>query len=366
MLDWAITDDVRLRGGYQRAVRAPNITELYTPQQFGLVGLNDPCATASGTGTPAASLAACQNTGMTATQYGHTTSCSAAQCSGLGGGNTHLKPEEANTYTYGVVFTPTFLRGFTATVDYFDITIANKIGSVPASASLETCLANGASPLCANIKRDPLNGEITDGGYIVTALANIGTFHTKGIDYEANYHIDLAQMGLGDHGSLVFHDVGTILTLYQNTSIQGVTAPYDCAGYFGTTCGTPNPKLRNVFRATWVTPWNASFSVQWRYFGAVNLDLDSTNVALNPGGPIGDTVEPRIPAYNWIDLSGTWKFHDGYNLRFGVSNVFDKDPPILDSSNIGIASPPFGNGNTYPQVYDTLGRTFFVGITADF
>jgi outer membrane receptor protein involved in Fe transport len=53
-------------------------------------------------------------------------------------------------------------------------------------------------------------------------------------------------------------------------------------------------------------------------------------------------------------------------MHAGVNNVFDKDPPIVDSNSFGISAPAFGNGNTYPQVYDSLGRTIFIGITADF
>jgi outer membrane receptor protein involved in Fe transport len=153
--------------------------------------------------------------------------------------------------------------------------------------------------------------------------------------------------------------------MYEHEPVMGYGS-YDCAGLYGVTCGTPNPKLRNVFRATWVSPWNLTLSMQWRYFGAVSLDLNSPNPLLNGGLPVFDGFDKRIPAYNWIDLSGTYKIKDGYTLRFGVNNVFDKDPPIVDSSNLGIAGPPFGNGNTFPQVYDAVGRTFFMGITADF
>ncbi|MGF2526099.1 hypothetical protein ACQUW0_27720, partial [Ralstonia pseudosolanacearum] len=76
--------------------------------------------------------------------------------------------------------------------------------------------------------------------------------------------------------------------------------------------------------------------------------------------------DASIPAYNWIDLSGTWKVRDGLTFRAGVNNVFDKDPPILDSNNYPISGSPFGNGNTFPGTYDYLGRTIFVGLTADF
>src|SRR3569833_2675893 len=114
--DWQVIDDVRFRGSFQRAVRAPNINDLFTPQAVGLFGGQDPCAGAA----PTASLAACQNMGVTAAQYHNIIQCPAAQCNGLFGGNPNLKPEESDTRSYGVVFTPTFIKGFSATVDYFD------------------------------------------------------------------------------------------------------------------------------------------------------------------------------------------------------------------------------------------------------
>ena len=86
--------------------------------------------------------------------------------------------------------------------------------------------------------------------------------------------------------------------------------------------------------------------------------------AYGPG--VNNRIDSKIKAYNYFDLAGTWTVRDGTTLRFGVNNVFDKDPPIVDTNNFGVSSPPFGNGNTFPGVYDSLGRTFFVGITADF
>ncbi len=363
-LDWQIIDDIRLRGSYQHAVRAPNVTELFTPVQFGLFGGQDPCAGA----TPTPTAAQCQRTGLPTSGpggYGSVSKCSAAQCTLQFGGNPNLKPEDSNTYSYGVVFTPTFLRGFTATVDYFDITVSNQIHGIPANTSVSNCIATGDPVFCSNIHRSAVTGEISGDGYVSGILVNNGRLHTTGVDYEVNYKINLSDMGMGDHGSLVFHDVGTVLNKFTQEPVMGFGV-YDCAGLYGVTCGTPNPKLRNVFRATWISPWNVTLSAQWRYFGSVKLDLNDSNPLLNGGLPVVDNFEGKIKAYNWLDLSGTWKVKDGYTLRFGVNNVFDKDPPIIEGSNLGIAGPPFGNGNTFPQTYDTLGRTFFVGLTADF
>jgi outer membrane receptor protein involved in Fe transport len=363
-LDWQIVDDIRLRTSFQRAVRAPNVSELFRPDTFQLFGGQDPCAGP----TPSATLLQCEATGLSPGKYGsNSLQCSSAQCAQLAGGNPHLRPEESNTVSFGLVFTPTFLHGFTATVDYFDITVNNLIGGISPKVSLADCIATGSSgtgnPLfCDAIHRNAA-GSIQGSGYISAVDVNEGSLRTKGVDWEINYKRSLADMGMGDHGSLGLNWVGTYLENLITTPVPGFGS-YDCAGLYGTTCGTPTPHWRSKMRLTWVTPWNASFSLGWRYFGDVNLDQ---NVASNPllVGP-HDSADAHIPAYSWFDLSGTWKVKDGYTLRFGVNNIFDKDPPIVDTSNIGVSSPPFGNGNTFPQVYDTLGRTFFIGLTADF
>ena len=70
-----------------------------------------------------------------------------------------------------------------------------------------------------------------------------------------------------------------------------------------------------------------------------------------------------ISAFDYFDLAVGWNVREGISLHAGVNNIFDKDPPILDTNNIGISWPPFGNANTFPQVYDSLGRVIFVNAT---
>ena len=93
----------------------------------------------------------------------------------------------------------------------------------------------------------------------------------------------------------------------------------------------------------------------------VSFDANTTNPIV--GGPFGDAADATIPAFNYFDVAGNWTVREGVQIHLGVNNVFDKDPPTLDSNYVGVASPPFGNGNTYPQVYDALGRFLFVGAT---
>jgi len=289
-----------------------------------------------------------------------------------------LVPERSDTRSVGVVLTPTFLSGFTATIDYFAIKVA---GYMPANGEtglnpntiLAACYGSAATAAsqgfaCSLVFRDPTLHTIHNQlfGFVQDVATNAGAMRTKGFDFEANYQVDLDDW-VGPYGSLAFNFVGTKLDTLQFTPIPGFQS-YDCTGLYGVTCGTPAPDWRHKLRLTWTTPWDFDFSVAWRHMSSVGLDLNTSNALLNgvcgtSGFPCPDLVDGHIPAYDYVDLAVNWNVREGISLHAGVNNLFDKDPPVLDSNNYGISAPPFGNGNTYPQVYDSLGRTVFVGAT---
>ena len=316
----------------------------------------------------------CQNTGLVnfgtggpGDKYGSILPCPANQCNQLTSGNINLVPEKSDTQSFGIVLTPTFLDGFTATIDYFDIKVNKTVGNYGA-AFLMTACSNGNLAACSLVKRDPVTGFIwTPNGYVENPSNNLGFLQTKGMDFEANYQADMDDWGMTGWGSLGMNFVGTWTEHLTTEPIPpgnpffSQPATYDCAGLFGLTCGTPVPKWRHKLRVTWSTPWDGvDLSVAWRYMSGVKFDGNTT--VLNAGFPCGcvDQVDNSISAFNYFDLAGSWAVREGVSLRAGVNNVFDKGPPILSS---GVAFPPFGNGNTYPQVYDGMGRVFFVGGT---
>jgi outer membrane receptor protein involved in Fe transport len=357
--DWQIVSDVKLRGGYNRAARAPNTFELFNEDTVALTtGFDDHCSGA----TPVASLAACERTGVTPAQYGHIVDCPAAQCSQLTGGNVALQPEKADTYTWGIVFTPTMLPNFTFTMDYFTINIADAISDVgvPANISLAQCLA-GPSPLCANIHRGPGGVIFGQNGFIDATDINAARVTTDGIDFTSGYKHDLDFIGAGDLGSMVFNFTGTYTASSTTTPFPGAGS-FDCAGLFGVTCGEPTPTWRHVVRATWISPWDVNLSLNWRHLSGVSFDGNSSNPLLNIQ-PF-NTVTENISSFDYFDLSGTWQVRNNLEIRAGINNLFDRDPPIVDAN---IAGPGiFGNANTFPGVYDALGREFFVGATMKF
>ncbi len=149
-VEWAPIQDVRFRTSYQRAVRAPNVSELFSPQAIGLDFTADPCAgPAVGGLVNGFTQAQCAQTGVSAAQFGHINSNPSNQYNGLLGGNPSLQPEISTTKSLGVVFRPHFLPNFTASVDYFQIGIAGDIATVGGGIILQQCLTGGSPLYCA-------------------------------------------------------------------------------------------------------------------------------------------------------------------------------------------------------------------------
>jgi outer membrane receptor protein involved in Fe transport len=356
--DWAPTEDIRFRGSFQHAVRAANVVELFTAQGFNLFDMgDDPCG-ADDAEDGTASAAACIGTNpwqVTAGQYGSAgLNSPAGQYNFLQGGNTFLQPEEADTYTVGFVFTPRFLPGLNVSLDYFNIEVENLISTVGAVNTLTDCYDNGNLASCALIQRNPGTGQLWIGaGNVIDLNTNIGGLVTSGYDINANYSMDIGAMG-----GLSFQLIGTLMDELITDPGAGQD-PYECVGFFGTVCsagtaGAPTPEWRHRFRVSWDTPWDLSFSGTWRHFGEVTR-ITGANTPAPTGLP-----DSAWDSQDYFDLAGNWQVYENTNIRFGMNNVFDSDPPL--SAAVGTT----GNGNTFPQTYDALGRWIFVGATVDF
>ena len=357
--DYAPIEDIRFRASYSRAVRAPNVIELFAAQGFGLFDADrDPCDAT--TGAVAANCVGTARHQVTSTQStSGALDSPAGQYNLLGGGNPNLNPEEADTYTYGVVWTPSFVPGFNLSVDYFDIQVDGLVSSVGALNTLNLCYGQNDAAACGRITRNA-GGQLWVGTGVVQDLNNnIGGLATTGIDFNANYAFDWEDLGVANLGSVQLSFVGTLLNeLITDTGLGTASSVYDCAGFYANQCGTPNPEYRHRARATWLTPWDMDLSATWRHYGEVELAvLNATTGTLNNGGT---RLDRYFDAENYLDLAATWQVMDTVTLRAGVNNVLDDNPQL--SYSVGTT----GNGNTYPQVYDSLGRYFFFGVTANF
>ena len=139
--------------------------------------------------------------------------------------------------------------------------------------------------------------------------------------------------------------------------MPGFKRPNSCRKKFR---GSLSPSNVGVI---WSTPWRVDAGLRWRYFDSVSVDATSGNPSLANNITVEPVITP-LGARNYIDLFASWQIDKNWLVRVGVNNVLDKDPPITSgtAADAGI----FGNGNTFPTVYDSLGRLFFLNITAKF
>jgi iron complex outermembrane recepter protein len=361
--EFAPVRDIRFRGAYNRAVRAPNIQELFAPQTVALDGATDPCSAGDrqDAGLPGAigpTDFGCLAQGMVVGQS--TPSNPAAQYNGFLGGNPDLEPEIATTKTVGAVIQPRFIPRLALTVDWYDIKIKGAIQGFGADAILTNCVNNATATFtpasCALIQRNPAGSLwLSSSGFVTDLPHNVGGVETRGVDGSVAY-----SHRLGALGNLSASFVGTWVDKYLVN--DGLNPEYDCAGLYGATCGNPLPHWRHKLRATLQMPNGIGISAQWRYVGKVKHERNSNDEVLNGTPPV---LSNHVSAQSYFDLAGTFTVGDHYNFRLGVNNILDKNPPLFTSS-AGSCAAVFCNGNTYPGVYDVLGRYIYAGATLNF
>lgn len=346
---WTIDSGVTLRASFQRAIRGPNVRERFLPQGFNLFDMpSDPCGGPVTNGRTAAgrTFEECARSGVTATQFGNIADSPAQQYNFLQGGNPDLAAEEADTYSFGLVWTPRFVQGVHFSVDYYSIRIKKGISRLNPQFILNECL-DGDVVQCAKVRRGQggdlwVGSDVDRSGHIVSLLDNLAIEKVQGYDVTALYDLDA-----GEWGRLNFNDILSVTATWDQQELAGAPT-VDCVGKWGLTCGSPTPDLRNNLRVTWITPWGIRPSLMWRYVSGVEALSD-----------IGVDLGER----HYIDLAAIWDFADDASLRVGINNLFDREPPVAGQQ----AGPSIaGNGGTFPGLYDVLGRYVFIGLTASF
>lgn len=339
--EWAINDQFRIRGNYNRAVRAPNIGELFAPVGENFPGAVDPC---SANGNPSAAVSAiCAATGVPTGQIGSAViNTVSGQVQTLSGGNDSLSVEKADTYTVGFVVQPAAIEGLSLSVDYYDITINDAIAQFGGGANnvLNVCYndttAGGVGSAFCNAITRASDGSID---FISLQSQNVASIDVSGVDIAADYRFDL-----GDKGSLGLNYLGTYNIKNDFTAFAGADV-ITCAGEFGTTCGEPDPSYRHRVTSNW-NKGSVGVQLGWRMIGGVDDDAPGTN-----------TVD-SISARHYFDLSSTWDISDQFALTIGSNNVLDKEPPVIGDND--------EQANTYPASYDVFGRTFFANLKTRF
>jgi len=350
---WAPSDLLKFRLGFARAVRAPNVQDLYAPQSLGLNGSVDPCA-----GTdPSLTLEQCLNTGVTAAQYGNILESPAGQYNTWDGGNPLLDQETADTLTAGIVITPPSVAGLSVALDYYDIQIEDGIQAPNADDVLMACATTADPYVCSLIHRDVAGTLwLFTSGYTVSIADNIGTLYGEGIDLNYSWLI-----GLGDAGFLNTSLTGTYMLANR---LKTPLYDYDCVGYFGDQCQPyPTPEWRHLARISWETNFDMVFSLGWRYIDAVRNDDASDDTDMSTPGAaeywaINGALE--IGATNYFDLAWTWNFGEHYEIILGCQNILDEEPQMIADNTY------WDYGTGFYGFYDPFGRTLHAAMHFNF
>ena len=399
-LSWEPTRGIKFRGVYQRAVRAPNIAELFSPVNTGLSSLAiDPCRGANPVNN-ANLRAVCLAQGAPLASIGSIANPTASQPAATTSGGLYLRPETSNSLTLGVVVQPPMLPGFSLTVDYYNIYIKDAISQQSTGDLVSSCFgdnngstANVSNPTCALFGRNPVTGALdgdpaTTKGLIL-ATSNSGRILTDGIDLGANYRRDLgfAKLILSFNGNWTrrsqFQAIapGSVIPVgYPNAGRPiPASAVRECVGLYSPNCGSPGsagpvstpgsiqPKFSWNQRTT-LSFDKIDLSVLWRHINPVDAEQGNLgqifNGTIGSGALAGGTYNfAHINAYNYFDLATRFQVGDNFTFTFTVQNMFNLQPPVVGST---IGSTGFNSGNTYPSTYDALGRRFAAGVTLKF
>lgn len=365
---WEPFRGLRFRGGYERAVRAPNIGEIFQPQttNFAIIGLpgsfgsGDPCdingAYLRGAGA-AGVRALCLAQGVPNLLIDQYTSAQQA-IRVRQAGNPALKEETADTFSVGAVITPKFssslFHDFSLSVDYYSINLKDAVGNITSNISLARCFnSDGVSNpnydpanfFCSLTVRDGNTGTIFETQEL---KFNLGGYKTSGIDIQASWRTDLEAFGLGaNSGTLAFNFVGSYLDTFKIKSLPG--DPYlDYAGTIGNGQIDPVAISRPKFKSTVdvnYTIGDFRAGMRWRLIGK---QRNAANVGTN-GTAVG------VEAVSYFDLNAGIKVSEMFDLWGTINNLTDRIPPVYPSA-----------GSTDLATYDAIGRRYTVGIKARF
>lgn len=301
-------NDLLLRATRSRDIRSPGIGELFAVRSINIGPLNDQ-------DNPVARKAA--NAAYNPTPSTVTT---------FTGGNPDLVPEVSYTTSIGATYSPSYLRGFSASVDYYRIKISGAITALNGTSLTLACF-RGSTAACDRITRDSTGTVIQ----VAANQQNIASFETSGLDMEASY---VARLAAG--GSIRLRALATYVDkLVFDTGLTRV----ETAGDVGDSVLRATPKWRGTLSATYDDA-NVGFDIRARYIDGGNFDRTRTTLINN-----------RISSRTYVDLGVRFKVDDRFVLFGNVNNVFDRDPPLITVNS---------------TLYDVVGRYVTVGARVDF
>jgi iron complex outermembrane receptor protein len=369
LIDWSVNDNLRFRGGYQLANRAPNTAELYLGSSTSVVGFagGDPCLsnTFNTWGNVASNpnraqvVALCnlinEKSGFPNTPYKQNPNAIVGPFAftfqaelAIASGNPNLRNEEAETLTLGFVldspFTGLFERA-TLALDWYQIEIADAIAQADSWSAYAKCFnQDGTNPSYAYVPSCELIARDQDGyrATVITPYQNLGGIETSGIDVQLNWGFD----ALG--GSLNLSSVVNFLDYYRNQ--QSITAPW--IDHTGTLSAGGQYDYRMLNTLTYMRD---SWSVGVRH----NFlpEVEAFVYATNPATPV-----QGADSYHNFAAFGSYTVNDNLSLRAGIDNLLDQDPEIV-GYNPGVTN---ARGATSPAFYDPIGRRYYIAVEMNF
>ncbi len=353
---WAPIDAVKFRASDALAVRAPNIGELFAPNQNLFAFVNDPCDTQNvnlGTSFRPGNCQAIEDALLGPGVYNPAIPADSSLATGASiatvvGGNTALKAETARTLTVGIVIQPTdWVPNFTFSADYYRVNIVNAIQPLSAQTIANECvdLSTIANPFCAAITRTaaaPIPGALTQ---IRAQEINVASVSTAGVDFQANYSVQTSDWFGTNYGDLNFHLIGNWLDHLTFQSLAN-EAPVQGAGTVGGGAdGTPAPRWQTNLDVLWhMDKWTVDYNIDW-YDHMLRSTIQTFEDEPNVYAPQYLYIPDRFVQ----SVQVGYDFDGGYNVYGGVDNLFYQKPAI--------GSPG------YPV--DPIGRFFYVGVKVD-
>lgn len=358
--EWAFNDTLRMRGSYQRAIRAPNIGELFSPQDESNPAADDPC-NSSNPGRTADVLALCVAQ-MVAIGYSQaaaealmaTYEQGTGQIGALVGGNPNLTEKSANTYTFGFVFNSPWKDSIFSTLrgslDWYSIDLVDAIGTIDAQLGLNRCYDTATNPgldinnyYCQLFTRSVV-GEVDN---FEQFSLNLGGIKTSGLDLQLDWRVGMEQLGMPEGwGTLSMNFILNKLLDFGVKPLPGDSFN-QYRGTISDLIGGAFPEYKWSLNATWRRN-KLSISPMVRYIGK----MDNLYFVRD-----GDTDATGTKGTYYVDVAGSYDINDHWSVRMGINNLLDQEPRLYT---------PNVQANTDPQTFDIVGRRYFVGIKARF
>jgi iron complex outermembrane recepter protein len=338
---WSPIDDIRLRATRSQDIRAPSLFELYS--------LGSPIIMTGGFIDPSCN-------------------CSGPPAHSDTVGNPNLKPEVAQTLDLGIVVQPRFIENFVVSVDYYDIKIADAIGSVPGQTEINECAA-GVTVFCSAIVRTVVPGYATPQiTTVYTEPFNFASEHAEGVDFEADYRLSLGRLVQDWPGTLGFRALVThYIEDIQNEGIPG-SLVVNIVGENTTPLGTPQSGSEPYWKYTSdITYTDKQYMVAITGRGISAGTINNADIVCQMNCPTvtAATVTPTVTSNHIAGafyLDATFSYHfdvPGHEeLFFNVTNIANRNPPILPGGSV---YEPVSFG-----MYDLLGRVYRAGVRFSF